>query len=351
MFFIIIIVIIILYIIIYLFVFIIDFKKSELFETLKEFKSDLKEQMKQVPVSKMKKMTKSSISTKERYSFPPLSNQVFSHEGYMVTRKRTNEWCGGGVRSMSGMSITILTSMMSGSSDPCIEMALGGEPPSRKLGGHEGGHEGESMQVHGMAVCSNIKKGAEGLHGPYMQDTTEMGLLMSLGDKCNHPYECNFDEGGNCMYMPMEEMQVPKCRPYGPKMNKSFGTTCSDKPDYYHQIQGYFKQGAMLMKAYMHQDECMHDLDQASYFSIMPAPNKCERSEPEGCPEGVGECFMKFGCDSETQEMKIGFWNDDKWCKGRPDNVHSMDFQGMYLFYYYLYQLFYYFYLQYHNII
>lgn len=116
-------------------------------------------------------------------------------------------------------------------------------------------------------------------------------------------------------------------------MNKGFGTTCSDKPDYYNQIQGYFKMGAILMKGYFSEDECMYDVDQAQMFMISPAPNKCERAWPTegmpfGCPEGV-ECYMKQGCDADTQEMKFGFWEEDKHCKGRPDSVDSMPFREM----------------------
>lgn len=303
-----------------------DFKKSELYEILSEFKTDFKEAMTKVPESSITEMkTKvAAISTQQKQTYPLYSNQIYSHEGYMVTRKRTNERCGGGVRSIMGMGISTFSSMISGSSEACFAVP----PPPQ--GGQQSLTPPPPMM--GYATCSNIKAGAVGVNDYlYTEDSTEMGVLFFPNSAtCKMVNECDF-ENLSCMYMPIQK--EPKCRPYGKNLNKGFGTTCSDKPDYYNQIQGYFKLGAVLMKGYMSEDQCMYNVDQAQIFMISPNPNKCERAWPKegmpfGCPEGV-ECYMKQGCDSDTQEIKIGFWDEDKNCKGRPDSVHSMAFQDM----------------------
>jgi len=302
-----------------------DFKKTELFQTLEEFKTDLNEQMAKVPESSVAELkTKAaSISTQQRQGFPRFSNKIYSHEGYMVTRKRTNERCGGGVRSIMGMGITMYSAFMSGTTDPCIKMPM--LPGNRKLG-----HDEQPPQMMAYATCANIKAGAEGPYGDiYTEDSTELGLtLFKNSDKCGMINQCT-DE--TCAYYPI--MKEPKCRPYGKNMNKGFGTTCSDKPDYYNQIQGNFKLGAILMKGYLDESQCMYDEDQAQIFMVAPAPNKCEKVWPEpgmpfGCRQGT-DCYSKSGCDADTQDFKVGFWEDDKHCKGKPDNVHSMPFQEM----------------------
>jgi hypothetical protein len=359
---------------IFIFIFIyLDFKKTELHGLLNEFKANLNEQMKKLPSkstlkselnktskTKSKSMSKSGFSTQEITKVPGFSDHIYSEEGYLIYRKRTNEMCGGRVRSIMGMSLNSLIN--DDSNDHCIPLSsiMENESSNQHCQCLANGVEHESFCESGSfmnaescsansqctwdcenydlyvrPLCSNIKKGSS--DGYYLEDTTELGLFvtsMYVG-MCHHPRYCQYDVTGACQYIPM--LSIPKCAPYGPNMNKAIGTTCSDKPDYYHQLQGYFKLGAILMKSYLTEDECLYNLDQARFFNLMPYPNHCERvwkgEDHWGCSEDAEECFMKSGCDSDTQGFKMGFWSDDKWCKGRPEYIHEIPFSGMHLLY------------------